>query len=158
MSTSMHHTRSFAGKHSKMHLKSYRCQSALQSHALFSTTKKNADGLKCHRISLPSILSIALLLGILFLPQTTSATTVPITTVQTGELVGTEPSNSALSIPVVHATGGEMGIGSDCSGSEGQWNCLTNSWQRCASQRWSVVSMKLLILFPLLRPCFQLEA
>ena len=29
--------------------------------------------------------------------------------------------------------------GSSCSGSEGQWNCMTSSWQRCASGRWSVV-------------------
>ncbi|OIW31669.1 hypothetical protein CONLIGDRAFT_234714 [Coniochaeta ligniaria NRRL 30616] len=29
--------------------------------------------------------------------------------------------------------------GSSCPGSEGQWNCMTNSWQRCAAGRWSVV-------------------
>ncbi|KAH7329063.1 hypothetical protein B0I35DRAFT_456504 [Stachybotrys elegans] len=28
--------------------------------------------------------------------------------------------------------------GSECS-DEGQWNCMTDSWQRCASGRWSVV-------------------
>lgn len=27
--------------------------------------------------------------------------------------------------------------GSSCS-DEGQWNCMTNSWQRCAAGRWSV--------------------
>ncbi|KAH8886922.1 hypothetical protein GQ53DRAFT_329455 [Thozetella sp. PMI_491] len=32
-----------------------------------------------------------------------------------------------------------MTAGSSCSGSEGQWNCLTNSWQRCAAGQWSVV-------------------
>ncbi|PNY25396.1 Uncharacterized protein TCAP_04667 [Tolypocladium capitatum] len=29
--------------------------------------------------------------------------------------------------------------GSECS-SEGQWNCMTSSWQRCASGRWSVIT------------------
>ncbi|KAK3688302.1 hypothetical protein B0T22DRAFT_511675 [Podospora appendiculata] len=29
--------------------------------------------------------------------------------------------------------------GSACPGAEGQWNCMTASWQRCASGRWSVV-------------------
>ncbi|KAI1142955.1 hypothetical protein F5Y05DRAFT_408411 [Hypoxylon sp. FL0543] len=33
----------------------------------------------------------------------------------------------------------QMSAGSSCSGSEGQWNCLTNQWQRCASGQWSVV-------------------
>ncbi|XP_044724733.1 uncharacterized protein HRG_02629 [Hirsutella rhossiliensis] len=28
--------------------------------------------------------------------------------------------------------------GSSCS-PEGQWNCITNTWQRCAGGRWSVV-------------------
>lgn len=29
--------------------------------------------------------------------------------------------------------------GSSCPGSEGQWNCMTDSWQRCAAGKWSVV-------------------
>ncbi|CAJ2501567.1 Uu.00g044200.m01.CDS01 [Anthostomella pinea] len=29
--------------------------------------------------------------------------------------------------------------GSSCEGSEGQWNCMTNTWQRCAAGQWSVV-------------------
>jgi len=29
--------------------------------------------------------------------------------------------------------------GDDCAGSEGQWYCNTNSWQRCAAGKWSVV-------------------
>lgn len=29
--------------------------------------------------------------------------------------------------------------GSSCPGSEGQWNCMSNSWQRCAAGKWSVV-------------------
>ncbi|KAI0843106.1 hypothetical protein F5Y06DRAFT_81140 [Hypoxylon sp. FL0890] len=33
----------------------------------------------------------------------------------------------------------QMSAGSSCSGSEGQWNCLTNQWQRCASGQWSPV-------------------
>ncbi|KAI1660024.1 hypothetical protein F4813DRAFT_350710 [Daldinia decipiens] len=32
-----------------------------------------------------------------------------------------------------------MSEGSSCEGSEGQWNCLTNQWQRCAAGQWSVV-------------------
>ncbi|KAI0117148.1 hypothetical protein F4814DRAFT_415387 [Daldinia grandis] len=33
----------------------------------------------------------------------------------------------------------QMSEGSSCEGSEGQWNCLTNRWQRCAAGQWSVV-------------------
>jgi hypothetical protein len=29
--------------------------------------------------------------------------------------------------------------GSSCAGSEGQWNCMTNSFQRCGSGQWSAV-------------------
>jgi hypothetical protein len=29
--------------------------------------------------------------------------------------------------------------GESCPGSEGQWYCMTNRWQRCASGKWSVV-------------------
>jgi hypothetical protein len=32
-----------------------------------------------------------------------------------------------------------QGSGSACPGSEGQWNCMTTSWQRCAAGQWSVV-------------------
>ncbi|KAH9434790.1 hypothetical protein MCOR02_003753 [Pyricularia oryzae] len=33
----------------------------------------------------------------------------------------------------------QQSVGSTCDGSEGQWNCMTTSWQRCAAGRWSVV-------------------
>lgn len=29
--------------------------------------------------------------------------------------------------------------GSDCAGSEGQWNCMADTWQRCAGGQWSAV-------------------
>lgn len=29
-------------------------------------------------------------------------------------------------------------VGGACS-NEGQWNCMTHTWQRCASNRWSVI-------------------
>jgi hypothetical protein len=32
-----------------------------------------------------------------------------------------------------------ISVGQDCEGSEGMWNCMTNSFQRCASGRWSEV-------------------
>ncbi|KAK7924889.1 hypothetical protein PG985_006943 [Apiospora marii] len=32
----------------------------------------------------------------------------------------------------------EMDVGSSCS-EEGQWNCMGDSWQRCAAGRWSGV-------------------
>ncbi|KAI1259264.1 hypothetical protein F5Y18DRAFT_410253 [Xylariaceae sp. FL1019] len=32
----------------------------------------------------------------------------------------------------------EMTPYSSCSGSEGQWNCMTDSFQRCGSGQWSV--------------------
>ncbi|KAI1465771.1 uncharacterized protein F4812DRAFT_437519 [Daldinia caldariorum] len=33
----------------------------------------------------------------------------------------------------------QMSEGSSCDDSEGQWNCLTNRWQRCAAGQWSAV-------------------
>ncbi|KAI0910550.1 hypothetical protein F4823DRAFT_561729 [Ustulina deusta] len=33
----------------------------------------------------------------------------------------------------------EMSVGSSCDGSEGQWNCMTSSFQRCGSGQWSEV-------------------
>ncbi|KAI1131767.1 hypothetical protein F5Y10DRAFT_261929 [Nemania abortiva] len=33
----------------------------------------------------------------------------------------------------------EMTAGSSCAGSEGQWNCMTSSFQRCGSGQWSDV-------------------
>ncbi|KAI0486365.1 hypothetical protein F4859DRAFT_367324 [Xylaria cf. heliscus] len=33
----------------------------------------------------------------------------------------------------------EMSVGSSCEGSEGQWNCMTSSFQRCGSGHWSEV-------------------
>ncbi|KAI1739296.1 hypothetical protein F4680DRAFT_449042 [Xylaria scruposa] len=32
-----------------------------------------------------------------------------------------------------------MTVGSSCAGSEGQWNCMTSSFQRCGSGQWSEV-------------------
>lgn len=34
----------------------------------------------------------------------------------------------------------EMPIGSPCYASEGEWNCLTTSFQRCASGQWSEIT------------------
>lgn len=33
----------------------------------------------------------------------------------------------------------EMKVGSPCYGLEGEWNCMTTTFQRCASGQWSVV-------------------
>ncbi|KAI0203920.1 hypothetical protein F4808DRAFT_392626 [Astrocystis sublimbata] len=33
----------------------------------------------------------------------------------------------------------QMSVGSSCAGSEGQWNCMSSSFQRCGSGRWSDV-------------------
>ncbi|KAJ9131972.1 hypothetical protein NKR19_g9444 [Coniochaeta hoffmannii] len=45
-------------------------------------------------------------------------------------------------IPVIHGImpreDHQQVPGSDCPGSEGQWNCMTTSWQRCAAGKWSV--------------------
>ncbi|KAJ0115443.1 hypothetical protein J7T55_012723 [Diaporthe amygdali] len=35
--------------------------------------------------------------------------------------------------------GNEMKVGSPCHGVEGQWYCMTQTFQRCASGQWSVV-------------------
>lgn len=39
----------------------------------------------------------------------------------------------------VRPRAGELTTGSDCAGSEGQWNCMTDSFQRCAAGLWSEV-------------------
>jgi hypothetical protein len=54
----------------------------------------------------------------------------------------TLPYRPALDQPSVEAQvapRAAQAVRSACSGSEGQWNCMTNSWQRCASGQWSVV-------------------
>lgn len=33
----------------------------------------------------------------------------------------------------------EMKVGSSCHGLEGEWNCMTTTFQRCASGQWSLV-------------------
>ncbi|KAM3513850.1 hypothetical protein MY11210_002478 [Beauveria gryllotalpidicola] len=38
-----------------------------------------------------------------------------------------------------HLESRQQSAGSPCSSDEGQWNCMTSSWQRCAAGRWSVV-------------------
>ena len=40
--------------------------------------------------------------------------------------------------PAVELQKRELAVGSSCS-AEGQWNCMTRSWQRCASGQWSAV-------------------
>jgi uncharacterized membrane protein YgcG len=51
--------------------------------------------------------------------------------------VPSEGSGPALAAQYhIHQT---QSAGSACSGSEGQWNCMTDSWQRCAAGQWSVV-------------------
>ncbi|KAK1771456.1 hypothetical protein QBC33DRAFT_591748 [Phialemonium atrogriseum] len=48
--------------------------------------------------------------------------------------------NSTASAGVEPRDGdGRRTPGSDCAGSEGLWDCMTDSWQRCASGRWSEV-------------------
>ena len=48
-------------------------------------------------------------------------------------------SPTTAEAPALAERAGQPSAGSDCTGSEGQWYCMTNSWQRCASGRWSVV-------------------
>lgn len=39
---------------------------------------------------------------------------------------------------ITHLAGSPQPTGVGCS-PEGQWNCMGNQWQRCASGRWSVI-------------------
>jgi hypothetical protein len=63
---------------------------------------------------------------------------ISIATIQaTKEVVGISPRSPKTAIRgllMERATAGQ-----DCTGSEGMWNCMTNSFQRCASGRWSEV-------------------
>ncbi|OAQ99988.1 hypothetical protein LLEC1_01837 [Akanthomyces lecanii] len=47
------------------------------------------------------------------------------------------PLDAAPEQPLHHLQARQQSAGSACS-DEGQWNCMTSSWQRCASGRWSV--------------------
>lgn len=49
------------------------------------------------------------------------------------------PTIASATSAAMLAARGEMAVGSDCSNSEGEWNCMTKSFQRCASGQWSVV-------------------
>lgn len=48
---------------------------------------------------------------------------------------GTNNTNTAL----LFDRQNEMQVGSPCHGLEGEWNCMTTTFQRCASGQWSVV-------------------
>ncbi|RYC64360.1 hypothetical protein CHU98_g1843 [Xylaria longipes] len=49
------------------------------------------------------------------------------------------PSPSALDeIPTLHPRQ-QMSTGSSCADSEGQWDCMTSSFQRCTASQWSEV-------------------
>ena len=136
MSTLMHCSEiPFADNLPRAHSMSCRFSSTSISRTPCSTRKINTHAFKRHRISLRTILNLASVLGFVFFSQGALATA----TLRSANLEGTEEANFTTAVPIIHATGSEMSVGSDCSGSEGQWNCLTNSWQRCASQRWSVV-------------------
>lgn len=45
----------------------------------------------------------------------------------------------AREVPGLRPRADSQVTGSDCSGSEGQWNCMTDSFQRCAAGLWSEV-------------------
>ncbi|OAA81764.1 hypothetical protein LEL_01309 [Akanthomyces lecanii RCEF 1005] len=53
----------------------------------------------------------------------------------------TTTSNAVLDVApkqlLRHLQSRQQSVGSACS-DEGQWNCMTSSWQRCAAGRWSV--------------------
>lgn len=54
---------------------------------------------------------------------------------ESASIRGTKSSSPDLALP--HRDQQTPGL--SCPGSEGQWNCMTNSWQRCAAGRWSLV-------------------
>ncbi|KAI1311383.1 hypothetical protein F5Y03DRAFT_410525 [Xylaria venustula] len=52
----------------------------------------------------------------------------------------TAPTDSALDLNTTHInTCQEITPGTPCAGSEGLWNCMGTSFQRCGSGRWSAV-------------------
>ncbi|KAF4123399.1 hypothetical protein GMORB2_6100 [Geosmithia morbida] len=49
------------------------------------------------------------------------------------------PVSASVSVSVpAHRRADQQEPGSSCS-SEGEWNCMGDSWQRCAAGRWSIV-------------------
>ncbi|KAB5554812.1 hypothetical protein GE09DRAFT_1122464 [Coniochaeta sp. 2T2.1] len=49
------------------------------------------------------------------------------------------PDTESSSTDLILVPRDQQAPDSSCVGSERQWNCMTNSWQRCAAGRWSVV-------------------
>lgn len=47
------------------------------------------------------------------------------------------PNNINIAPPAMRGNGLE--VGSSCHGLEGEWNCMTTAFQRCASGQWSMV-------------------
>jgi hypothetical protein len=73
-------------------------------------------------------------------PPSPSSTTMT-TSIDSAEDEGGVRQIDASGIPGVHGllSRDQQAPGSSCPGSEGQWNCMTTSWQRCAAGKWSVV-------------------
>lgn len=53
-------------------------------------------------------------------------------------LLDQSDANTTNTAPLV-ARQAEMEVGSSCRGFEGEWNCMTTAFQRCASGQWSAV-------------------
>ncbi|KAI1408861.1 hypothetical protein F5Y13DRAFT_171455 [Hypoxylon sp. FL1857] len=93
------------------------------------------------RIWLEAITDLFLLASLLMLlPCTLASPSIPPSLPpSTSDLTGQSERNYASINDTSIIQKRQMSAGSSCSGSEGQWNCLTNQWQRCASGQWSVV-------------------
>ncbi|KAK0722010.1 hypothetical protein B0T26DRAFT_673766 [Lasiosphaeria miniovina] len=88
---------------------------------LFSLFPSNSVAATARKLPAPLMVVTTLLLALSTLP--TAAAT---------------PTNATTDLTQDAALAGRDGIvspGSSCGGCEGQWSCMTSSWQRCAASR-----------------------
>ncbi|KAH6898711.1 hypothetical protein B0T10DRAFT_473493 [Thelonectria olida] len=71
-------------------------------------------------------------------PSTHLASILVVSTLILQSLAASNSDVAAFSPPHRAPVRRDEDVGSSCD-SEGQWNCMTSSWQRCASGEWSEV-------------------
>ncbi|KAI0136096.1 hypothetical protein F4776DRAFT_121660 [Hypoxylon sp. NC0597] len=83
--------------------------------------------------------SFLLALLLVLLPCILASPTSPFPPASTSDVTGQPGANNGANMNETAAIEKrQMSVGTSCD-SEGQWNCLTNQWQRCASGQWSAV-------------------
>lgn len=109
--------------------------------AVMRRSRHSSSPIRSHQGVLKSISSAKMAIVLLLSIASTMLTGTP-----TALATGTSPSllilKNGTSTPasLLDTRAAEMPVGSPCYASEGEWNCLTTSFQRCASGQWSDIT------------------